>query len=152
MEVAALVLSAIAVLVAVGAAWFSWQQANAAREQNKIAAEQLAIAKTEAERYRIPWRLEWRAGSTFVLVNESSDPEYNVTIIPPEHSFLDLLDDGAVVLPGSSLPFMAAYTMASPGRLITVTWRHRPGGDLLEWRDYLPMKPRDTRASRNSAL
>ena len=144
MNVAAFVVSVVAVLISLGAVWFAWQQAAAAKEQNRISGEQLALAKAEAEKYRIPWRFEWRAGDTFALVNDSDDPEYDVRIEAQEHTLCDLRTDGAVIGPREPLIFMTAFTLASGGRWMTVTWRHQPDGEELTWGEWLPARPKNS--------
>lgn len=140
MSIAAFVVSVLALFVALWALKYSRQQAVAAEEQNRISAEQLALAKEAADKYRVPWRFEWRAGDTYALVNDSDDPEYDVEIHAPEHTAFRLRSDGEVVGPRSSVIFIAGFTMASPGRSMRVTWRHLPGGEVLEWSDWLPSR------------
>lgn len=138
MTVAAFVVSVLALFTAVGALVYARKQAGAAVEQNRIAAEQLALAKEEAAKYRVPWSFEWRKSDTYVLVNNSDEPEYDVEIHPPEHTVFRSRSEGDVVHPRSSMAFTVGFTMASPGRLLRVTWRHHPGGEVLEWSDWLP--------------
>ena len=140
MTVAAFVVSVFALLVAAWALVYARQQASAVTEQSRIAAEQLALAKDQAEKYRVPWHFEWRGGDTYALVNGSDEIEYDVEIHAPEHTAFQLRSVGDIVHPRSSVVFLAAFTMASPGRSMRVTWRHRPGGELFEWSDWLPRR------------
>lgn len=142
MNIAAFVVSVVAVCISVAAVVFARKQAKAAEDQNRISGEQLALAKAESEKYRIPWRFEWRSGDTYALVNDSDDPEYDVQVMPPQGMRFNTRTDGSIVGPREPLIIMGALSGLGPGRQMTVTWRHQPDGEQMTWHEWLPTRPK----------
>lgn len=140
MNAAALIVSILVVLVSAGSLWYSREQAKSAAEGNRISEQQLQLSRAAAEKYTPAWRIERSGEDTYLLINASNEAAYDVVLSPPDHAILGLPSNGKVLQPGSSLPFVIAFTLASDGILLTVNWRRQPASSVLEWSDWLPGK------------
>ena len=138
MEMAPMIISVVALLVAFGAMWYARQQSLAAQEHIRLTTEQLEFAKSEAEKYRVSWKLEERGKDLFALVNDGEHTEYDVELAEPIDSFFTVRTDSAVVDPQSSIIFWYKPQFAGARRNIEVTWSRTPGSEKLHWTGWCP--------------
>lgn len=134
---AALVMSVVAVRQARLARRESARSADAAERSAAAVEEQVAMAKADAERYRVPWRVEHVRNSQYRLVNASDDPEWDVSIEA------DFVVGRRVVRdrlgPREAVAFIESRAMDDKDDAVTVRWRRQPGeGEWLEWRHPVP--------------
>lgn len=91
MEIAALVVSVLAFLVAAASAGYTRSQAKAARDQvreatrandrlDRLDAEAVEAAQAEAEMNRVDWLLQHRGKRQWVLLNRGTDSATNVRL------------------------------------------------------------------------
>lgn len=129
-----LIISIAALVVAIMAAKYSFQQVKEAREANRLQRAELEIQrkqydlqKSEGEKptrlpYVPPWRLEHVSRSEYALTNGGTDTEHDVRVE----------EDGTIINPTKlgdirakdSVPLKIVFTMASPSRSVHVSWRH----------------------------
>jgi type II secretory pathway pseudopilin PulG len=94
MTVASFVISCVAVLAAIGAAWYGRGQkraaeqsaveakrsADAAAEVTRIEQQRRAEEVTEADRRRVMFELVFHKGNSYLLRNEGTDSAYGVHV------------------------------------------------------------------------
>ncbi|KZM34526.1 hypothetical protein [Oerskovia enterophila] len=87
-----------------------------------------------------PWTLQYARGDMFTLTNGGTRTAFDVRIDVPE----DIITAGTYawpkVDPRASVSFLAAFSMASRSRSVTVRWTDEPAGPELEWTTDIPFK------------
>lgn len=117
--------------------------ADAAEQAADAATRQTALAEAAAARYTPPWRLEWAKGDTYLLFNEGDEPVFGVEVAMSGMHVRKNFDEPTKVDPRSGITFLAAATMSTRDRNVTVTWhRHEDeASERHEWRHPLPYRP-----------
>ncbi|GAA1992576.1 hypothetical protein GCM10009718_32850 [Isoptericola halotolerans] len=131
MDVAAFVVSVVALGVAAFALRYAHVEADAARRSVELQEE-------AAARYRAPWALRLLADESYELVNDGDESVFDVEITPPARAVVHGQRTVDRLAPGSSMSFFVATSLATDGRVISATWSRRPGGDTHEWQRQLP--------------
>ena len=139
---------ASAVVAMASAAIAVWQAREASKsrgaaERSAEAAERMAdLAEAEAIRYEIPWRLEWRKGDTYALMNTSNADEHDVLVnVADPASIFRASDTPQTINARSEITFLAMHSMGTVDESVQVTW-HRPGeAEGRAWRHPLPPRP-----------
>ncbi len=132
MNVAALVISIVAIMVSATAVWYT-------RKQSRAAQRQLEINEEIHARYPSPWRLDVFASHAMSLVNDGAEPVFEVEIEFPTHSEVSGYT-GRIprMSPGSAEAFVVQLSRGS-GLYMTVTWSRQPGGERHDWTVPVPM-------------
>jgi hypothetical protein len=90
----------------------------------------------------VRWGLEHERGDRYRLTNQGDLKARAVEIETDETlPLLDLQGDPAEVGPGEALSFIAAPSMATRDRTLTVTWSDEDRDERARWRNPLPARP-----------
>jgi len=130
MEIASLIISIIAVIVAGIAAWYTRGQKLAAdnsvieaKRSADAAHEAVRYQRADAERNRVVFRLDHASGQAYLLTNDGTDPAYDVDVdtagmgIEPVTHF-DVFEAG------HSEQYLLAPTLDVTDTTVTVSWHH----------------------------
>ena len=91
---------------------------------------------------RVEWKLEHHAGDTYRLTNDGRATASGVDLGTHESlGGVFHVNGGPALEPGEALTFMAAPSLATSDRTITVKWT-QPDGTAGTWRYPLPARPR----------
>lgn len=151
------IVAGVSLGVAGLSALFARQQTRAAEESNRISAAALEVQRRQLDLqisaeggvegfrsgpYVPPWRVEHVGGNTYALTNGGYETAYDVHIEPPADTpAYDV--DFPQIGPMSSKQFLLVFTMDSPSREISVTWRRSPESEPeAAWTTPLPSPAR----------
>lgn len=91
---------------------------------------------------RVKWSLRHEQGDRYRLANKGDLAAYRVEVETDETLPLIAFEgDTDEVGSGEALSFMAAPSMATRDRTVTVTWSDEHGGHRQRWRNPLPARP-----------
>lgn len=132
MDVAALVVSLLALVIAVAAVWYT-------RKQARTAQRELEINEERHARYAAPWRVEVFAAHALSLVNAGDEPAFDVEIeFPTPSEVRGYAGRIPRMSPGSAEAFTVKLSRGS-GLYMTVTWSRQPGGERHDWTVPVPL-------------
>jgi hypothetical protein len=139
----------VAAVISLGAAATAWRYARRsvqASERSADAAERNVEIAT-----RVRWRVDHWGGETWLLINDSTETAYAVTVIVPADltggSRREMRYGPADLGPDGSLEFDAAAHMGTADDKVVVTWHRRPDRSDArgEWIRKLPQRPKNAR-------
>lgn len=145
-EIAAFVMSVLALLVAGASAKYTRQQARFADEavtearRAADAAERSAAVEEELlNRYVVPWRLAFVSGDMYELVNGGDEDAVDVRVDFGGLRMARGQTELPVIHARSRATFLVARTLAQYNATVTVRWR-RPGEPDVdrEWQHPMP--------------
>lgn len=169
MDLAAVLISGAALVVAVFAVGYSRGQRDAAvRQANSSEAQtaymarqvevmekeyelkttrveeargQLTVGGTAAVRTRVPpWTVAHYRGDTYTLTNGSDEAVHDVRIEPPDNTVFRAPERWETIDPHAGENFLLAFTMQSADRKVAVLWRWEPEGEVQSWSSAIPPK------------
>lgn len=105
-----------------------------------LAKKDLGSGPAELRHMGVRWELTHYEGDTYKLENIGDEPAHGVAI-SADPSLLLRAPASQVVAPGEALTFMAAATMATRDRTITIIWADPSNSGPGEWRYPLPPRP-----------
>ncbi|MFA9432840.1 hypothetical protein [Egicoccus sp. AB-alg2] len=92
---------------------------------------------------RVKWGLQHEQGDRYRLTNEGDLAARSVDVATDETlPLVGFEGDTAEVGSGEALSFIAAPSMATRDRTVTVTWSEEGEGERRRWRNPLPARPR----------
>ena len=130
MKIAAFVISAIALLVSLGAAYYT-------RKQASIMQAQLDFDKAKNDAYSIPWSITWMKGNMWALNNDSNAIEYDVEVELYGNYFPNPLTSNEIH-PRAHMTLK--YEPLNSSREVIITWSRERGGERLKWVGQMPHK------------
>lgn len=134
--------SLAALLVSLRGQRQSRRSADAAERSAAVADQALELARAEAERSDVAWRLEAHSRDRVTLTNTGKDPAYSVSIdIGDMREMRSDRLEHSTIGPGSAVSFGALLHLNTSDDTVTVTWTEKEGGEMRSWRHPRPRSP-----------